>query len=341
MTPGKEAARVFLAPIVSVVLLFGSAAWAVQPGDLLVPEFSAGSVVNIRGGGDFTGTPRFATGLTFPVSLCVGPGGDLFVSASSNVFIITAGGDFAAAVPFATGVPAEQYLACTDTEILSGTNVGAEVFDITAGGDFSAATPFAEGLGVNLLDLFHDSNGTLWALNAGGDLFDITAGGDFSLASPFAFDTQAQAVGEHAGMLLVASTNQLIDATLGGDLTTLPVFGSGIFFNALLGVPGIGLFAATGNGSGVFEVSAGGDLSGLPPFATGVDTVFGIADLVFVKGCGDGVVDPGEECDDGNTQNGDTCDAMCTIGVPEPAHALLLVTGALVLLGVHHRRASR
>ena len=30
--------------------------------------------------------------------------------------------------------------------------------------------------------------------------------------------------------------------------------------------------------------------------------------------CGDGVIDPGEECDDGNRRNGDGCDWMCRIG---------------------------
>src|SRR4051812_30993373 len=29
-------------------------------------------------------------------------------------------------------------------------------------------------------------------------------------------------------------------------------------------------------------------------------------------GCGNGVVDPGEQCDDGNAVNGDTCDINCT-----------------------------
>ncbi|MCW5890913.1 MAG: proprotein convertase P-domain-containing protein [bacterium] len=35
--------------------------------------------------------------------------------------------------------------------------------------------------------------------------------------------------------------------------------------------------------------------------------------LTATAGCGDGVVDPGEECDDGNGTNGDGCDVDCTI----------------------------
>src|SRR5512138_941673 len=30
-------------------------------------------------------------------------------------------------------------------------------------------------------------------------------------------------------------------------------------------------------------------------------------------GCGDGVVDPGEECDDGNLASGDGCSATCSV----------------------------
>lgn len=38
--------------------------------------------------------------------------------------------------------------------------------------------------------------------------------------------------------------------------------------------------------------------------------------------CGDGVQDSGEQCDDGNTRDGDGCDHLCQIelaGVPHPA----------------------
>lgn len=36
---------------------------------------------------------------------------------------------------------------------------------------------------------------------------------------------------------------------------------------------------------------------------------------IRTAGCGDGIVDPGEECDDGNTTPGDGCDAVCLIEV--------------------------
>ena len=34
--------------------------------------------------------------------------------------------------------------------------------------------------------------------------------------------------------------------------------------------------------------------------------------------CGDGVIDAGEECDDGNNDNGDGCDAVCRVEKHEP-----------------------
>jgi cysteine-rich repeat protein len=30
--------------------------------------------------------------------------------------------------------------------------------------------------------------------------------------------------------------------------------------------------------------------------------------------CGDGMIDPGEICDDGNTNNGDGCNPTCNLG---------------------------
>ena len=36
-------------------------------------------------------------------------------------------------------------------------------------------------------------------------------------------------------------------------------------------------------------------------------------DEALLVGCGDGIVDPGEECDDGNTADGDDCDSTCML----------------------------
>jgi cysteine-rich repeat protein len=63
--------------------------------------------------------------------------------------------------------------------------------------------------------------------------------------------------------------------------------------------------------------------------------------------CGDGVLDPGEECDDGNKDDGDGCSAECQAEAAVPTipqwsligfAALLLGTGRLVL---HRRRREQ
>lgn len=270
------------APLLALSLLVASAAAAqVQPGDVLVTEADAGTVVNIRDGGDFTGAPRFATGLGFPSSLCVGPGGDVLVSATNEILVITAGGDFTGATPFASGLPGDGRLACNESEILVGSNGTGEVYDVTGGGDFTGATPFAEGLPM-LAGLLRDSEGTLWASTASGGIFDITGGGDFSMASPFASLPEAYALEEHAGMLLVASGADVIDFTAGGDLSMATPFAEAFDVRGLADAEGTALYAASGSGSGVWEISAGGDFSAEPPFASGVATTFGVAGIVHV-----------------------------------------------------------
>ena len=64
--------------------------------------------------------------------------------------------------------------------------------------------------------------------------------------------------------------------------------------------------------------------------------------------CGDGVVDPGEDCDDGNNVSGDGCEADCTlIAIPATSGrgvavaVLLLLSASAVVLFVLRRFASR
>lgn len=289
-----------------------------MPGQILLTENIADSVVDIRPGGDLTGAPRLATGVNLPTSICVGPGGDVFVTEYSvgEVTIITAGGDFTGAPAFATGLGQANILVCDASEILVGGFAGGAVLDITAGGDFTAAPPFAFGLGT-LTGLFRDSNGTLWAYDvaSGGRILDITAGGDFTGVPGFATGTFAIGLAERAGSLL-ATTFQgpIIDWTAGGDFAVAPVFAEVPTPVGLLDAGPLGLFVTTITPD-VYEVSAGGDFTSGPVYATGTNTGPFFSGLTYVPGCGSGVVDAAEECDDGNTIEGDGCDASCVLEI--------------------------
>src|SRR4030095_15172365 len=64
----------------ALLLLAAGAVGQGMPGDLYVTERAAGSVVNVRNGGNFTGAPRFATGLSGPTGICVTTEGVVLVS---------------------------------------------------------------------------------------------------------------------------------------------------------------------------------------------------------------------------------------------------------------------
>ncbi|MGI9431375.1 MAG: PEP-CTERM sorting domain-containing protein, partial [Myxococcota bacterium] len=300
---------------------------------------------NIRGGGDFSGAPPFATGLTDPIGICVGPGGDVYVTEfnGSEVTIITEGGDFSGAPAFATGLGRPDFLWCDDQQVLVHEVTDGEITDITAGGDFAGVAPFISGLGAELsVRMVRDSSGELWVTISDGatsTVRNLTAGGDASLVTPFVTGTGfLRGITEWQGALLVSQLEgRVIDVTAGGDLATLPdfaaVFGSG----SLLAVPGLGLFDSTQNVDLVWEISDGGDYTlSTPGFAEGLVDPAAVA---YVAGCGDGIVQGefGEECDDGNTVTGDGCEVSCTF-VPEPAAPLLLLLGTAVMLAGARRK---
>jgi cysteine-rich repeat protein len=45
------------------------------------------------------------------------------------------------------------------------------------------------------------------------------------------------------------------------------------------------------------------------------------SNIICTEACGNGVMNPGEDCDDGNTENGDNCPAKCKITGLEPVEA--------------------
>jgi len=341
---GSAFSRVFIL-IVSGILAAPAAA-EVVPGDLLVIELgSSDRVVNIRGGGDFSGAPPFATGLTDPIGICRGPGGDIYVSEfnSTEVTIVTEGGDFTGAPAFATGLGRPDLLSCNDQQILVHEVTGGEITDITAGGDFTGVAPFISGLGAEQsVRLVRDSSGTLWVSSSDGatsTVRDLTAGGDASLVAPFVTGVGfVRGIAEWEGALLVSLVEgRVVDVTAGGDMATLPDFATVFTSGFLLAVPGLGLFDSSPNLDRVWEISDGADYGfATPGFAEGLDEPLAMA---YVAGCGDGVVqgELGEECDDGNTVAGDGCEVSCTF-VPEPAAPLLLMVGTAVMLAGARRR---
>lgn len=294
----------------------------IEPGALMVSEYDTGSIVDVSGGGNFAGTPRFATGLSGPTGLCFGPEGALYVAEfeSGEVTVASFGGDLSSALPFATGLGGPMALHCDSESILvvEATDGSGEVTDITAGGDFTGAPAFAAGLG-SPVDLGVDFEGRLWATDvAQGRVFDVTGGGVFLSTTPFATGgSGTRGLTGFGELSLVANqgTNQVIDFTLGGDLATLPVFATVPGVVALIQVPGLGLFAAADSENSVYEITPGGDFSGLVPFATGIAISNDFAGMAHLGGCGDGILDieAEEDCDDGNNLDGDGCNAECQI----------------------------
>jgi len=309
--------------LVTAALLFTAQTSFAQatPGQILFTEneIGANSVVDIRPGGDLSAAGRFATGLSRPTSICIGPGGDVYVTEfdSGEVTIITAGGDFSGVGAFATGLSSPTQLVCDAAEILVLQGFGDAVIDITAGGDFTGAPGFATGL-VSGSALFRDSNGTLWVNDStlSGRLFDITAGGDFTGVAGYAFGTFVPGIGKRAGALLASEYNltSIGDFTAGGNLSSGPDFAQLVNPIGMLDVGPLGLFVATSTPD-VYEVSAGGDFTSGPVYATGTLTTGWWNGMAFVPGCGSGVIEGTEECDDNNTIDGDGCDSSCLIEV--------------------------
>jgi MYXO-CTERM domain-containing protein len=285
---------------------------AAQPAaGLYVAEFDDGSVVDISGGGDFTNTTRFATGLGEPGDMCIGPNNDLFVAefADGEVTIITAGGDFSNVAAFATGLTGPISLRCTTTQVLVGEYESGEVTDITLGGDMTNTAAFAFGFGVNsVLGLMFDSSNKLWVSTEGG-VHDITLGGDFNNAAPYATSAgRTLGMTEFNAQLLVADDNSSLvkNFTAGGN--NLPNFATNVpFVINVKQVPGVGLLASSSTSGVIIGVSGGGDQSNTVPYATGLGpVVYGILNY----GCGDGMLQQGETCDDMGESA--TCDDDCT-----------------------------
>jgi len=106
---------------------------------------------------------------------------------------------------------------------------------------------------------------------------------------------------------------------------------------ALSGCPGGTSLASDGADSDadvdILEVAEDDGAGEVADEATEAEDATPREDGFFPAVCGDGILDPGEECDDGDRMNGDGCDWECRIGdgsfdYPEPDPSVPVVTPA-------------
>ncbi len=330
----------------SAVVLGLAVAWSAsalaQPvhGGWYAVEGNAGTIVELTAGGDLSQAPKLATGLDRPQDMCFGgPGHHLYVAATglNAVYEITTGGDMSSVLPHAFQFPGVTTWAggvtaidCTEQRVLAGVAQTGAVFDVTTGGDMQNATPIAEGLTAGeLVDLFTDSHGKVWASVQMTGVFEITGGGDFTAVSPtFAYDLGGayglSQLAELNGTLLLAhiSPGDILDlSTLqpGALLSSAPLFATGINILWALGSSGQRLYAQdlcpgwTCFHGTFTDATGGGDLSGLTPHAFNADLAGNAPEaLAYIHYCGDGIVWPNssEECDEAGETG--TCNADCT-----------------------------
>jgi cysteine-rich repeat protein len=339
-------------PVLSfaICLIASPALGQAIPGDVFVTEQSAGTVVNVRNGGDLTGAPRFASGLSAPTGICVTSEGDVLVaeSGSGEVTNITTGGDFTGGPAFATGLDTPFDLYCDEDRILvveRSPGQQGEITNITAGGSFGSSPSFAAGIGAGATGLAFDPvTEKLYASDrALGRVFDVTGGGVYLAVPPLASNGDGSAGMTVSGLqLLVADpgSGTIIDFAAGGDLETLPVFATLPGVVNLLAVQGGDLLAVASNGT-VYDVTGGGDFTGDPAFATGVGVDAEFAGMAHFGGCGDGILDGGEACDDGNVADGDGCNSACRIRLCLEPRATTCVVADHASLSVHEKEKRR
>lgn len=305
----------------TAMVVFVPASVRAAPGAMLVSESANGSVIDVAGGGDLSVAPRFATGLSMPRGLCVGPGGDIYVAESggAQITIITDGGDFTEGEPFSfvsTGGYFPVSLACDDASIFV-LDLQGIVLDITAGGDVRV-NPILQSFGYGTsVSLLRDGTDVFVAA---GDVFDVTAGGDFTGLPGYATGGGVGAIAGWDAMHLGASfvAPVIHDWTAGGALdettvwATLPANVAGDNQVDGLLVAGDQLLAVSDNA--VYDVTAGGDLTMAMPFAAGL-----LGDLVGYEGSVHHVCSADGDCEDADACNGaETCESNTCVPAAAP-----------------------
>ena len=288
---------------------------------LLVTDQLAGTVLEFTDGGEAT---VFASGLSEPAGLCVGPGNDVYVSeyGTGEMAIISAGGDMTDEPAFADTTAAKGInlvpvgLWCNDSVVLVSDLQGAVANVVVGGSDPLAWQVYAywpAALNPFPIDIAQSDAGNVFVTSASGifraDLGLTGEAPPIVTGHPF---VAMEAVGETL-LATVADGPRIYDVSMGGDLTdaapwaTLP--GDGSVF-ALLAA-GSQRYAASG--TAIYDVTGGGDLTAADPYATGLSE--GLLYQAMVEWtCGTDA-----DCDDGDACNGaETCEANTCIPAAEP-----------------------
>src|SRR5262245_2584468 len=289
-----------------------------NPGEVFwASSFTPAQLLNVTGGGNFAGAPPLATlaGSSIGQMAWSPNRATLYVTlfALDRVDTVTTSG---AQSVFATGLSGPTGLLTTRDGRLLVANFGAgTVVDITGGGNFGGAPAFATGLSGprNLVQLA--DNRILIAAQSSGRVIDITAGGNFGADPGFAFGLSGplDLVQNASGHIFVSesSSSQVTDITAGGDFTGVAPFAFGRQFAGLT-IDGTGrLLANNLVGTNAWDITAGGNFSAVSPWAFNLPPAETAFDTVPPIVCGDGHLDPTEQCDDGNLINGDCCSATC------------------------------
>lgn len=288
---------------------------------LLVTDQLAGTVLEFTEGGEAT---VFASGLSEPAGLCVGPGNDVYVAeyGTGEITIVSAGGDMTDEPAFADTSAVDGInlvpvgLWCNDSVVLVSDLQGAVANVVVGGSDPLAWQVYAywpAALNPLPIDIAQSEAGNVFVTSAEGifraDLGLTGEAPPIVTGHPF---VALEAVGETL-LATVADGPRIYDVTMGGDLTDAAPWATLPGDDAVFALLAAGTQRYAASGTAIYDVSAGGDLTAAAPFATGLSE--GLLYQAMVEWtCGTDA-----DCDDGDACNGaETCEANTCIPAKEP-----------------------